>query len=433
MRVRWLAALAVPFAIHAQGVASGDARPLSLDEAIRLAQRSAPGTVSARSQIRTSDAAVRTAYGTYIPTFSSNYSGSKQIGDAVVDGRGFERPSYSYSFGFSSNLELFDGMRRANQLRSAKANLAAAESNERLQRFRVALEVKQQFFIVAAARESRTAALAQLAQAEEQLKVASARVAARVAILSDSLRSVIQVGNAQLAVLNAENSLRNANATLTRLVATPYLVTAAVSENEGLNLVTLDSAQIAGWLNDAPLVSQARSEVNAAGASLRQSRSPYWPTLNMNMNLSGNGTGTAFSLGASNYSKPASTIRIALSYPIFNGFGREENVARAAANETNAVAQLRDAQFQAEQQLTQYVGALRLAEARATIQQASVTAAEEDLRVQSQRYALGSSTLLDVLTSQTTLNQARASLIQARYDARLAKAQIEALIGRDLP
>jgi outer membrane protein TolC len=37
------------------------------------------------------------------------------------------------------------------------------------------------------------------------------------------------------------------------------------------------------------------------------------------------------------------------------------------------------------------------------------------------------------LTSQTTLNQARASLIQARYDARLAKAQIEALIGRDLP
>jgi outer membrane protein len=61
-----------------------------------------------------------------------------------------------------------------------------------------------------------------------------------------------------------------------------------------------------------------------------------------------------------------------------------------------------------------------------------VEAAEEDLRVQQQRYTLGASTLLDLLTSQLTLNQARASLIQARLDARVARAQIEALIGREL-
>jgi outer membrane protein len=79
------------------------------------------------------------------------------------------------------------------------------------------------------------------------------------------------------------------------------------------------------------------------------------------------------------------------------------------------------------------LGSLRLAEARIGIQLASVEAGDEDLRVQNQRYALGSSTLLDVLTSQSTLNQARFSLIQARYDARLAKAQIEALLGRTIP
>jgi outer membrane protein len=52
--------------------------------------------------------------------------------------------------------------------------------------------------------------------------------------------------------------------------------------------------------------------------------------------------------------------------------------------------------------------------------------------VQQQRYTLGASTLLDLLTSQTTLNQQRAALIQARQDYRLARAQIEAIIGRDL-
>ena len=59
-------------------------------------------------------------------------------------------------------------------------------------------------------------------------------------------------------------------------------------------------------------------------------------------------------------------------------------------------------------------------------------AGEEDLRVQQQRYNLGAGTLLDLLTSQITLNTARQALIQARLDARTAKAQLEALVGRDL-
>jgi outer membrane protein TolC len=52
--------------------------------------------------------------------------------------------------------------------------------------------------------------------------------------------------------------------------------------------------------------------------------------------------------------------------------------------------------------------------------------------VQQQRYQLGAGTILDALTSQTTLNQARLSLIQARFNYRVAKAQLEALVGREL-
>ncbi len=52
--------------------------------------------------------------------------------------------------------------------------------------------------------------------------------------------------------------------------------------------------------------------------------------------------------------------------------------------------------------------------------------------MQQQRYALGASTLLDLLTSQTQLTQARQSLIQARLDARTARAQLSSLIGREL-
>ena len=63
---------------------------------------------------------------------------------------------------------------------------------------------------------------------------------------------------------------------------------------------------------------------------------------------------------------------------------------------------------------------------------AAIAASDEDLRVQQQRYALGASTLLDLLTFQTQLNQARQALIQARLSVRIARAQLSSLMGREL-
>lgn len=421
-------------AVHGQGVADGGARPLSLAEAIRLAQLNSPLTVASRGQMRSSDAATRTALSTFLPTLSVNAGGNRTGGQAQRPEGGLTQVQFPWSFsrGLSSNLEVFDGGRRWYNYRSAQANQLAAESNDKLQRFRIALDVKQQYFNVIAARESRAAAEAQLAQAQEQLKAANARLAAGAATKSDSLRSIIAVGNGQLAILTADNNIRVASANLTRLVGTPYQVTAEPGEGAPLSAVALDSVQLAGWIEDSPAVAQARAQVNAASASVRASRTPYWPTLNLSTSVSGNRAATDFDPVTGQY-RGQNSLRLSFNYPLFNGLQREENVTRANVADENARAQLRDARLTADQQVTQFIGALRLAEARVLIQDASVAAGEEDLRVQNQRYALGASTLLDVLTSQSTLNQARYARIQARYDARVARAQIEALVGRDIP
>jgi outer membrane protein len=125
-------------------------------------------------------------------------------------------------------------------------------------------------------------------------------------------------------------------------------------------------------------------------------------------------------------------LSFSLSYPVFNNFQREEQVVRAKVAETNAQVALRDAQLGAQESLTQNIGALRGASQRVAIQVASVAAAEEDVRVQQQRYNIGASTLLDLVTSQAALATAEQALIQARYDYRIARAQLEALIGQDL-
>jgi outer membrane protein len=425
MSRKFLLALLTPATLLAQGATSGGARPVSLEEAVRLAQRNSPQTIAARGQVRSSDATARTVLSGFLPSLSMSLGGNFSKGSNFVPTGGTSRidTPWNFSRSISSNLEVFDGGRRWFNLQTARANQVSAESNERLQQFQVALDVKQQYFNVLAARESRAAAAAQLAQAEEQLKASIARVSAGAATVSDSLRSIIQVGNARLAVLTAENAIRVANAALTRLVGTPYEVTAATSEELAIPAATIDSSTLAPLVDVAPAVQAARSQVNASVAAERASRTSYLPTFSLGGTLSGNRSDESFAPIEGAFRSQRS-LRLSFSYPLFNGLQREETVIRARIAEDNARAELRDAQLAVQQQLTQFLGALSLSQ---------VAAAEEDLRVQQQRYTLGASTLLDVLTSQSQLNSARVALIQARYDARVARAQIESIIGRDLP
>jgi outer membrane protein len=97
-----------------------------------------------------------------------------------------------------------------------------------------------------------------------------------------------------------------------------------------------------------------------------------------------------------------------------------------------AEADASDASRAVQAEMTTRLAELDAARIRTEITQTSVAAATEDLRVQQQRYRLGASTIVDLLTSQEALNQAEVDVVNARFDYLRAKAQIEALIGRNL-
>jgi len=409
-------------------------RPISLTEAVSLAQRNSPAAVQARGQLRTTASAVRSAYGAFLPSLSMSMQQRKQGGQRFDPLRGPVTQASSpwqYSMGFSSGLELFDGGRRFAEIKAAKADVDAAEANEIAQRFNIALSVKREYANVLAARESESAARAQLEQAEAQLRASVARVQAGAATMSDSLRSVIQVGNARLALITAQNNLRVASASLTRFVGTPFMVTANPADTLERVVTDLDSIALADLARRGPAVVQAERSLRAASAGEFAAKTAYLPTINLSFNYSGNRQDSSYVLTFGPYAYGRS-FTVSMNFPLFNNFNREDQVLRARVAEDNAAAQFRDAQLAAQQSIIQQIGVLRTAEERIRIQQASVLAAEEDLRVMQQRYQLGASTLLDLLTSQSQLNQARAALIQARQDYRIARAQIEAIIGRDL-
>ena len=436
--MNWIALLLVVAAVPGSAPADTAPRPISLAEAVALAQRNAPAVIQAEGQKRTSDAGVRAAYAAFLPSLSVSAGASRQLptrqGQTIVQNGQvltLAPDPWSLSAGLGASVDLFAGGGRFFELRRAHAQAAGATANLEAQRLGTTLAVKQQFFGVLAARESEAAARAQLDQAAQQLKASILRLRQRVVTRSDSLRSEIQVHNARLAVLQVRTALDVADAQLTRAVGAPDLVTAAADDSLDRPGLALDDETLQGLALGGPAVQQALSTLQGAQAALRGAWTSYLPTVSASYSRSGNGTAADFTLSTRDYSYSGS-LRLSLSLPIFQRFQRVQQVTQAQVALQNAEAAVRDARLAALEDLTQSLGSFHAAEERVATQAATVGAAEEDLREQQEKYQIGAATLLDVLTSQTTLNQARRDLIQARYDQRVARAQLEALVGRSL-
>ena len=158
------------------------------------------------------------------------------------------------------------------------------------------------------------------------------------------------------------------------------------------------------------------------------------PTLTMSYNYTfsdkqqGVRGATSVLLGGDNASRQ--TMNFNISYPLFNGFtARDADASNSMWRCATPRRRPRDARLAARANLTSLAAPAAERASAGAGAAAAIAAAEEDLRVQQQRYALGASTLLDLLTSQTTLNQARQALIQARFDGRVARAQLASLLG----
>ncbi len=434
----WRHVLLMAAAVAAPALAGAEPRPLSLAEALSLAERNAVAVIQAQGQKRTAAAGVRSAYAAFLPSLSLSAGASRQL-PARANQTRFENGQvvtlapdpWSFSTGLGASMTLFAGGGRVFDLQQARTQVVGAEASLQSQRYATALSVKQQFFGVLAARESEAAASAQLEQAAQQLKTSILRLRQRVVTRSDSLRSEIQVHNARLAVLQARTALEFADATLMRLVGSPTPVTAAADDSLDRPGLALVDEELQAQVLDGPAVRQAAASVDGARAALRGTWVGYLPSVTASYSRGGSGAGTAFSLANDDFSYSGS-FRLSLSMPVFTQFQNEQRVTQSQVARDNAEAALRDTRLAALAGLTQSLGAFHAAEERVAIQSATVQAADEDLRMQKDKYEIGAATLLDVLTSQTTLDQARRDLIQARYDKRTTRAQLEALVGRSL-
>jgi outer membrane protein TolC len=418
------------------GTAGAQQTPaITLTEAIRRAERVQPAMVQATGGVRTAEARRRGALGAYLPRLSASSSASDffSAGPARIDPVTGElitgnTSSRSVSTSLSASLDLFTGFRRGAEMRAARASENAAAASLIDTRFEQALATTNQFLDALAAAQLLRVREASVRRAEEQLKTAVAKLRAGSATRSDSLRSLVTLGNARLDQITTLTQLASAEANLARLIGETGRVRAADDSAFYLVLAAVDTQALrAEAESKSPRIQSAAANAAAARSSASASRSAYWPSLTLAANTGWNGSrSTDYDLFNQRQ------VSLALRWNLFDGFDRELTIVQREAELDLAEASAGDAKREVQAELTTRLAELEAARTRTEITQTSVAAATEDLRVQQERYRLGLSTIVDLLTSQEALNQAEVDVVNARFDYLRAKAQIEALIGRNL-
>ncbi|MGN6393789.1 MAG: TolC family protein [Gemmatimonadales bacterium] len=429
MRFIVLSILLVPLPLAAQE------RAVSLTEAIRLAERTQPDVIQAQREVETAGAERRNAWGNFLPTLNANSSASAfssegasridPVTGQVLSGNTTNR---SLTTSLSASVDLFTGFRRGAELQAAKAGQTQANAGLVDARFQQALTTTNQFFDALSAAQLVSVRQASVRRAEEQLKVSVAKLHAGSATRSDSLRSLVTLGNTQLDLIQAQTDLATAEAGLARLVGTSGRVRALDDSSFRQVVTAIDTAALRQDAEaKSPRIQNAVASAEVARANLKASRSAYWPSLTLGANTSWNAS------RANDYAFfNQRQLSLQLSWNLFNRFDRELTIAQREATFDVAEATATDERRAVEAELTQRLAELAAAQSKIDITATSVAAATEDLRVQQERYRLGASTIVDVLTSQEALNQAEVDVVNARFGYLRAKAQLEALIGRTL-
>ena len=429
---RYFILAAVAMAVCTTGL-TAQQTPLqvTLQEAVRRALDVQPAVVQARGTQRIAGANERAAVGAFLPTItaggSSNDGSASRFNSATGSVQPVSNPT-SYTGSVALSLNLFDGFQRFANKRAVGATYDAADAGFVNQRYQVSATTAQVFFTALANEELVRVAQAQVDRAKEELQISTNKFQAGAATRSDTLTSRVDLGNAQLALLQAQANQAAAWANLGRQIgvdqpvrALPDTAFPPLPDTTTLRPEMIDSS---------PQVRQADAQALAARAEVSVAHAEYWPTLSL-----------SYSNGYSGFDAPWSStqtyannwaLRFSLTWTLFNGFTREADQVSASVQRDVAQATAADVRRQANAQYTQQLANLFAAHAQIGIASANVAAAAEALRVQQERYRLGAATLLDLLTAEANMTQADVNQVQARYSYLIARAQLEALVGHSL-
>jgi outer membrane protein len=329
---------------------------------------------------------------------------------------------------------LFDFGRRGAKVDAATAEKLAAGANFIQANQDVAFRVASAYYRLLTQQERLAAAEATLKTAQTTTDAAEFQLRNGRSTLPDVLNARAETAQAVFDRESADGDEKIARVTLTETVGvepSPNItVDAANSAPQPSDLAASIDALIDRAIADRPDLAAQAAEIRAADDAIRAARADYWPRIV----LQGAGAQTSLwptadygQLG--NASEPTWSAALAIQWRIFDGGERKNEVAKAESKKREAQDEMREKRDQATREVwTAYI-AFRTALRKEQAAVALMESASESYSASLDAYKYGVKNLIDVVTAERQLAEARLSSVSARSQLFLEAVDLEFVTG----
>jgi outer membrane protein TolC len=389
--------------------------PLELAQIVGLALSNNPQTRATWLNARVPEANLGSARAAYLPTVDLDASLTRArttAGTATT----LTAPILSLDY------LLFDFGGRNAAAEAARQTLIAADYTHNQAIQDVILRVEQAYYDYLDAKALLTAQASTIKERQTSLDSAEARHRAGVATIADELQARTALSQAQLTYETIDGNLHKLRGTIATTMGlpatTPFEAGELPLDIPAQQVSDAVDALIAQAVTDRPDLAAARAAVEQARARVRVVRSQGLPALGLGASVA-----PVFANGLQRQTTPYSA-GISLRFPLFTGFRNTYDI-RAAELETQLASEnARGLEQQAGLQVWTSYYDLQTAGKRLATSRALLHDAQESADVAQGRYRAGIGSILDLLTAESALENARAEEVQARADWFLTVAQL---------
>lgn len=392
----------------------------NLEQCIAIALEKHPSLKASAGAVKASESKVGQAKANYYPqlNLSTNY---QRIGPTSPAGSNLD--SYDkYSTDVNVGVTLFDFGKTSTQVKIQDLSVNASRADYDDVMILVVLNVKNAYYNLLQTQRNLDVAVDTMHQFQQHLDQANAFFRIGTKPKFDVTKAEVDLGNARLNVLKAENALRSARITLKDTMGIPENADFPIVDNLAFQKSNL---QLNDVLNTAysnrPDLRSVIAKREATEKSIDLAKKGYYPTLS---GSAGYGySGTDFPLG-SGWNAGAT-----LNFPLFTGLSTKYQVDEAKANLEILMA---------NEDLIRQAISLDVKQAYLNVQDAAeqisvaemtVSQAKDNYELASGRYRTGVGNPIEVADATITLNNARAALNSALYNHKTAQAALDKAIG----
>lgn len=405
----------------------------TLTDVLRIARERNPDILSAKANYEAASKVVGETFSGYLPQITVSGEEDRTTlptpGNASIT-NGMVLP-YSYA-GVALRQTLFDFGKNLNQIQSSKALGHGAEEQRLAVQEVVDLSVKKAFYNVSATEKLEEVAEKNLAQVQETYRRTGILVQTGARPEFDLTQANVQLAQARVGLIDAQAARDIAKVTLLQLMGVERQLTFTIRElpsdvppitSGSLDLTELRSLA----LSARPEMKQAGFNVDSANDLVSAEVKNFLPTLD------GNAWYDHFLPNYPVSLRNAWGIGLSATWNVLDGLYTPYRLGELQAR--------RDQQedFKTKEGLniiteveSSYKDLVR-SESNEKAANDGFEAATENLRLAQQRYEANVSTILELLIAESSLVNAEASVIQARYSRAIALASLQQAVYAPLP